>query len=115
MPGWVAEMDGSIAGFIAARPVASDIEILNLAVRPAARRRGVGARLLGEAVAWAKGMHAENIYIEVRASNQSAQRFYERHGFHETGRRTRYYSTPVEDALLLALSLAPDAPARIKT
>ncbi len=105
MAGWAAESDGSIYGFITARPVAGDVEVLNFAVRPGMRRQGIGARLLNELLAWAKAARAEKIYLEVRASNQTARKFYERHGFLETGRRPRYYSAPIEDALLLTLAL----------
>jgi len=109
MIGWTAEANGSISGFVAARQVAGDAEILNFAVRSDARRRGIGARLLNEVLAWAKNARAEKIYLEVRESNQAARAFYERHGFRETGRRPRYYDAPTEDALLLTLSLAPEA------
>jgi ribosomal-protein-alanine acetyltransferase len=109
MTGWIAEANGSISGFVAARQVAGDAEILNFAVRSAARRGGIGALLLNEVLAWAKSTHAEKIYLEVRESNRAARAFYERHGFRETGRRPRYYDAPTEDALLLALWLSPEA------
>jgi len=110
MIGWTAEANGSISGFITARQVAGDAEILNFAVRSGARRRGVGTLLLNEVLAWAKGARSEKIYLEVRESNHAARAFYERHGFRETGRRPRYYDAPTEDALLLALSLDPETP-----
>jgi ribosomal-protein-alanine N-acetyltransferase len=105
MAGWAAESNGKVCGFIATRRVAADIEILNFAVGRDTRRQGVGTRLLHEVLAWAKSERGENIYLEVRASNEVARRFYARHGFRETGRRPRYYSAPVEDALLLEISL----------
>ena len=107
MAGWVDELDGGqIAGFIVARRVASDLEILNFAVRPGARRQGIGGALLGETLNWAKAFHAEKAFLEVRASNLAALRFYERHGFEVTGRRPRYYTAPIEDALVLSASLS---------
>ena len=54
MTGWVAEVDGRILGFIVVRQVAGDGEILNLAVSPKDRRRGVGTALLIQTEAWAK-------------------------------------------------------------
>lgn len=101
MTGWVAEEDGEVAGFLVARRVASELEILNFAVRPERRVRGIGASLLGEALAWGATFHAERAFLEVRASNLAALRFYEHHGFEVTGRRPRYYSAPIEDALVL--------------
>ena len=105
MAGWVAEEKGEMAGFLVARRVAGDSEILNLAVRPSARRNGIGSSLLHEAVTWSRSFQADKIFIEVRASNLSALRFYERHGFSVTGRRAGYYVAPVEDAIMLEAAL----------
>lgn len=106
MAGWVAEEGAVIAGFLTARRTASDLEILNFAVLAGARRRGLGKSLLREAVTWSKAFHAENAFLEVRASNSPALRFYERHGFSVAGRRPRYYAAPIEDALLLTADIA---------
>ena len=106
MAGWIAEENGEVVGFLMGRQVVSDLEILNFAVAPAARRRGVGAALLQEAIEFGKVIHAENALLEVRASNLAALQFYERHAFRATGRRPRYYTAPVEDALVLTLRLA---------
>jgi [ribosomal protein S18]-alanine N-acetyltransferase len=102
--GWVAE-EHELAGFVVARRVASDLEILNFAVRPETRRRGMGGALLREATAWGSAFSAEKTFLEVRISNLAAIRFYERNGFEVTGRRPRYYSAPIEDALVLTASL----------
>lgn len=108
MAGWVAAGDSAssqVAGFIVARRVADDLEILNLAVRHDARHQGVGSLLVAEALTWAKGHGAERAFLEVRASNQGALQFYRKHRFETAGRRVGYYSSPVEDALLLAAPL----------
>jgi ribosomal-protein-alanine N-acetyltransferase len=108
MAGWVAEPGADAAGgvaltgFIVARQVASDLEILNFAVAPETRRRGVGEALLNAALAWGATFAAEKTFLEVRVSNLAAIRFYERHGFEVTGRRPHYYTAPIEDALVLA-------------
>jgi ribosomal-protein-alanine acetyltransferase len=113
MAGWVADRADSAAtgvaltGFIVARRVASDLEILNFAVAPEDRRRGVGEALFGAAVAWGATFGAEKTFLEVRVSNLVAIRFYERHGFEVTGRRPRYYTAPIEDALVLAAPFKP--------
>jgi len=101
MAGWVAEEEAKVAGFLVARRVAADLEILNFAVRPDVRRSGLGAALLGAALDWGKSLHAEKAMLEVRASNVAALRFYERFSFQVAGRRPRYYTAPIEDALLL--------------
>lgn len=102
---WVAEDEGGIAGFLVARPLVQETEILNLAVRPDARRRGVGTALLAEGINWSRSRKAERLLLEVRVSNVVALKFYERHGFRALGRRPRYYANPTEDAVLLDLLL----------
>jgi ribosomal-protein-alanine N-acetyltransferase len=106
MAGWVIEERASVLGFLVARRVVNEIEILNFAVSPGARGRGVGAMLLREALTWGKDFGAVQAILEVRASNGAALRFYERHNFQTVGRRARYYNEPTEDALLLAAKLA---------
>lgn len=106
MAGWVAAVEsGPVAGFLVARRIASDLEILNVGVHPDIRRRGLGARLLAEAIAWGESFHAETAMLEVRASNFAALAFYERQGFHLVGKRPKYYAAPIEDALLLIAGL----------
>lgn len=106
MAGWVAEEAGRLAGFLVARRVSSDLEILNFAVREAERRRGIGAELLRAALEWAQSLRMTHAILEVRASNLAALRFYERYKFEVVGRRPRYYTAPIEDALLLTATLA---------
>jgi [ribosomal protein S18]-alanine N-acetyltransferase len=106
MAGWVVEEGGAVMGFLVARRVVRDLEILNFAVREEMRRHGMGAALLREALAWALSFQATQAILEVRASNLAALRFYERHKFEVVGRRARYYTAPIEDALLLTATLA---------
>ncbi len=107
MAGWIAEVEGGqLAGFLVARQIATDLEILNFAVRPAARRQGVGAALLGEVRRWAESFGAQQAFLEVRVSNLAALRFYERHNFKVTGRRSRYYTEPIEDGLVLSAAIS---------
>ena len=101
MAGWVVEQDGGIAGFIVALRIAKEIEILNFAVWPELRGRGIGTMLLRGALAWAKAFEATHAILEVRASNIAALRFYQCRNFEIVGRRPHYYNSPTEDALLL--------------
>jgi ribosomal-protein-alanine N-acetyltransferase len=105
MAGWVGEEEAQAIGFLVARRVLSDLEILNFGVMQGTRRRGVGASLLREALAWSQTFLAEKAILEVRASNLAALRFYERYNFQVSGRRKNYYTAPIEDALLLTASL----------
>lgn len=85
------------AGFLAWREVApGEFEILNLAVSPAARRRGIGRQMLRYV------LRPGRWFLEVRGSNRSAREFYRRAGFAEVGERVRYYRDPDENAVVLA-------------
>jgi ribosomal-protein-alanine N-acetyltransferase len=98
-------------GFILCRTVVDEAEILTLAVRPQARGRGQGLRLVSAAAALAEASGAASLFLEVAEDNGSARALYERAGFSETGRRKAYYQTaggPV-DALVLMLNLTGDA------
>jgi [ribosomal protein S18]-alanine N-acetyltransferase len=97
--------EGEILGYAVAWFVADEAELANLAVAPGARRRGIGALLLEHVVGEAKARRCRAMYLEVRESNASARTLYRRHGFHEIGRRVRYYVAPQEDALVLRRSL----------
>ena len=98
---------GPIAGFIVARHVADEIHINNVAIRPAFRRHGIAARLLEDVLRWGREKGAHMAILEVRAGNSVAQRLYRAGGFEIVGRRRRYYKEPLEDALLMAVSLKP--------
>ena len=106
MAGWVAVEGPAVTGFLVARRLSSELEILNFAVQADSRRCGIGAALLVAALQWAQTFRATHAILEVRASNLAALRFYERHKFEVAGRRPRYYTAPVEDALLLTATLA---------
>jgi ribosomal-protein-alanine N-acetyltransferase len=94
----VAELSGQVEGMIVYRgPLAEQGEILNLAIAPGRRRRGLGRSLLG----WLREHHPATWFLEVRAANHGAIDFYRRCGFAEVGRRKGYYRDPVEDALLM--------------
>jgi ribosomal protein S18 acetylase RimI-like enzyme len=107
VPGGVAaESAGEVTGFLVARRLSSELEILNFAVELDWRRCGIGASLLEAALQWAQRFHLTQAILEVRASNLAALRFYASHKFEVVGRRPRYYTAPVEDALLLTAPLA---------
>jgi [ribosomal protein S18]-alanine N-acetyltransferase len=105
LSGWVAETSAGVIGFIAARAVAGEMEVLNLAVDPVGRRSGAGRALLDAALDAGRNAGARRAYLEVRESNRAARRFYERRGFAMIGERPRYYSDPEEDAILMARDL----------
>ena len=104
--------DGSISGFAIVRParrslpsaapglMAAVLHVITIDVAPAARRQGVGGLLMEWIFAKAEALHARAIVLEVAVDNDSAQRFYRRHGFAVTGTIPGYYNG-VTDALEL--------------
>jgi ribosomal-protein-alanine N-acetyltransferase len=98
---------GEILGYVVALFVADEAQVLNLAVRDEARRRGIGAALLRETIDEARRRGAANMYLEVRESNGGARALYGGAGFAEIGRRRGYYQRPAEDAILLRRAVAP--------
>jgi len=94
----VAVAEGSVIGFVVSRRVADgEWEILNLAVTPQARRKGIGRQLLGDILSDARG----DFFLEVRESNAAARRFYEHLGFEVVTTRPGYYSSPEESGLVM--------------
>jgi [ribosomal protein S18]-alanine N-acetyltransferase len=104
--GWVAVREGEMAGFLVARCAADEAEILNLVVAPSLRRRGLATGLTEAAFEGFRRRGARRVFLEVRASNLAAIRFYEKIGFAASGRRAAYYDNPREDALCMALLLS---------
>jgi len=94
-----------IAGFIVARVLGHEFHVNNVAVRTEFRGRGIGRDLLQTVMNGARKLGASLGLLEVRAGNEAAQRLYQRCGFSVHGRRRSYYSRPVEDALLMTVSL----------
>ena len=92
-----------VTGYIVFWVVADEMHILNLAVAPARRLRGIAKRLVQSALekAYAKG--ARIAYLEVRASNTAAQKLYLGLGFTGISLRKGYYDRPTEDAVIMEL------------
>lgn len=109
--GLVAEEPGpprSMLGFVLARVIAGEAEILTIAVASAARRRGVASMLLEAVVAEARSRGAIRLLLEVSVENAPALALYERGGFAAVGIRHGYYNVDGVrrvDALVLARGL----------
>jgi ribosomal-protein-alanine N-acetyltransferase len=98
-----------VVGFIAARLVADELHVNNVAVREAHRRLGIARRLLETALHQSSQMGARTAFLEVRARNAPAQALYARCGFRMAGRRPGYYTQPAEDALVMSLAIRSSA------
>lgn len=94
-----------IVGYICVWLVADEVQIFNLAVDPAVRRRGVGRRLLLAALDKACKRNARVAFLEVRRSNRAAQQLYQSVGFRPSGLRPNYYEGIKEPALLMELEM----------
>jgi ribosomal-protein-alanine N-acetyltransferase len=74
-----------------------EAEILNIAVAPSHRRNGIATALIDS-------LDAPEVFLEVRESNEPAQRLYSKLGFRTVGRREQYYDDPEEAALVMRRS-----------
>ncbi len=90
-----------VIAYLCFRLLEDKMHIVNLAVDPVHRRRGVATFLLEYSLRLAKGYGAKKALLEVRASNQAAMRLYRKMGFCGAGRRQKYYSGTREDAVVM--------------
>jgi [ribosomal protein S18]-alanine N-acetyltransferase len=98
-------IDGALAGFAVASVLETEAELEAIAVATQFQRRGLARRLFAALAGELRRAQVSEMILEVRAANQPALAFYRWLGFLETGRRTRYYQSPVEDAVLMRLQL----------
>ncbi len=104
---WVIRGHGRGAlSFLVAWHVVDEVHVLNVAVRLAHRRRGMGSALVAHVIGFAHRKQARRILLEVRRSNEGAIRMYRAAGFFATALRRRYYPDD-EDAVEMALALDP--------
>ncbi|MEW6054790.1 MAG: ribosomal protein S18-alanine N-acetyltransferase [Nitrospirota bacterium] len=99
--GKVAVFEGKVIGYICATFRFHESHILTLAVHPDFRRRNVATALMNEVMAALRAKGCVFLYLKVRVSNTSAQKFYESFGFTAETIRKKYYGNPDEDALLM--------------
>ncbi len=98
---WCWLEEGRVLGYLIAWKSFEDFHIINLAVAPEARGRGIARGLLQHALEWAAGERAERSLLEVRCSNAAARLLYVSAGFEVVGVRKNYYELPTEDGLIL--------------
>ncbi len=94
-----------VLGFLVARNVVSEWELENIVVAPEVRGKGIATLLVEELLSRAKLSKSDQVFLEVRESNQAARSLYKKLGFQESGRRNAYYSNPLEDAVLYSRTL----------
>ena len=101
----VALEDGRVLGYVGMMCVLDEGQIINVAVHPDARRRGVGRSLMQAAEAYAKERGIVFLSLEVRESNIAARSLYSSLGWEEQGIRKGFYSHPVENACVMTKSI----------
>lgn len=94
----------AVAGYLCRWLVADECHVLNVAVHPAARRGGIGGRLMEDAISDAKREKARFVTLEVRRSNVAARSLYRKLSFEERRLRKNYYGSG-EDAIVMELRL----------
>ena len=104
---WVLEQDGVAVGHGVLQLILDEAHLLNIAINPKVQGQGLGYALLDFLMQKAIEQGAQECFLELRASNQSAYRLYERYGFNEIGRRRNYYPAAggKEDALVMVCTL----------
>ena len=99
---WLVALDGEVlAGYIGSQTVLGEADIMNVAVAPEYRRKGIGRALLVRLQEDLCAKEVHSLTLEVRASNEPAIALYESLGYVQVGRRPNYYHKPKEDALIL--------------
>ncbi len=98
---WLVAMDGErLAGYVGSQTVLGETDMMNLAVDPDYRRKGLGKELILSLIEALRQRGSRCLTLEVRDSNAPARALYEGLGFQEIGRRRNYYRNPREDALI---------------
>ena len=101
----VAQDGGKVVGYVGSQSVAPEADVMNLAVAPEWRNKGIGRALMTALIAQLHSRGITALFLEVRVGNTPAQNLYRSLGFVEAGRRPKYYVNPTEDALILRKEL----------
>lgn len=99
---WLVALEGElVAGYVGSQTVLDETDMMNIAVHPDYRRRGMGESLVNALVEELKDRGSRCLTLEVRSSNAPARSLYEKMGFVQIGLRKNYYRNPKEDACIL--------------
>ncbi len=99
----VAKKDGKLVGYVCGSRIIDEGHILDIAVHPEYRRLKIASSLVSLMIERLRAEECRFIYLEVRASNVSAKKMYEKFGFEVIGTRKDYYVSPGEDAVIMVL------------
>ena len=103
---WLVALDEEkVVGYVGSQTVIDETDMMNIAVHPDHRNRGVATELIMELTQQLKKRGSRGLMLEVRESNSAAISLYEKHGFVQVGCRRNYYRNPRENALILRKEL----------
>ena len=104
--GLVCKEDNKMLGFLIFSPIKPEAHLLSIAVIETQQYKGIGSLLLKSMISQCKAIGINQVFLEVRASNEKAIGFYQKYGFKKDAIRENYYSGDIpEDALLMSLGL----------
>lgn len=98
---FVAIENDVVVGYVGSQTVLGETDMMNIAVHPDYRKKGIGTGLILTLIHELKQRGSHSLMLEVRVSNEPAISVYKKLGFAEVGRRKNYYRNPKEDALIL--------------
>ena len=99
---WLVAMEGdTVVGYVGSQTVIDESDVMNIAVHPDYRRRGIAEALVGALEKALRQRGSRALTLEVRDSNVPAITLYDKLGFTQVGLRKNYYRNPKEDARIL--------------
>ena len=98
---FVLEVGGKVAGYMGYWEAPEEAHIINLAIGPSFRKQGLGREMMNHCMDYARKRGAKLATLEVRQSNEAAQRLYEKCDFRVVAIRKKYYSDNQEDAVVM--------------
>ena len=104
--GLVCKKEGKMLAFLIFSPIKPEAHLLSIAVIEIQQSKGIGSLILKSMISQCKAMGINQVFLEVRVSNEKAIAFYQKYGFEKDAIRDKYYSGDIpEDALLMSLKL----------
>ena len=99
---WLVALEAdTVVGYVGSQTVIDETDMMNIAVHPDFRRKGIAEALVNALVSDLKELGSHCLTLEVRESNEPAKALYEKLGFIHVGTRKNYYRHPKEDGLIL--------------
>lgn len=102
---FVGEMDGQVAGYMGYWEAPEEAHIINLAIAPRFRQKGLGFQMMEYCLSFAYNKGARLATLEVRESNEAALKLYEKMNFRTVAIRKKYYSDNQENAIVMLREL----------